>query len=217
MEIVTSPRRPRPSVWTRLLVGLCVAAPVTLLALLPVGLGLERFVLAGPGMEPSIARGSVLLERPVPVAALRVGDVITFRPPAGSGVDGLLTHRVLETRGSDVRTGLDASAARDPWVLPLDAPAPARVVASVPYLGHAYLVLGRPAVAGSLLALSAAAWLIVAAGARRRPGGGPDSRWSRQTTRKVGGGLYAPCHGEASSGRRGRGGHRVPARAHTGA
>ena len=190
MEIVTSPHPPRPSVWVRLLVALGVAAPVTLLALVPVGLGLERFVLAGPGMEPSIARGSVLLERPVPVAALRVGDVITYRPPTGSGVAGLVTHRVVATRDSHVRTGVD-TASPDPWVLPLDAPAPARVVASVPHLGGAYLVLGRPVVTRSLLVLSAAAWLVVAVVPRRRRDR-HHSRQDRRTTRKIGGGLYAP-------------------------
>ena len=69
---------------TRLLVGLPVVGPVSLLGLLPVGLGLDRYVLDTPTMEPAISRGSVLLERRVPVAALQVGDVITFRPPAAS-------------------------------------------------------------------------------------------------------------------------------------
>ena len=186
MEIVTSVHRPRPSFVARVLVCLCVAVPVSLLALLPVGLGLQRVVLAGSGMEPAIPRGSVLLERPVPVAALRVGDVITFRPSGGSG-GGLVTQRVVATRGRDVRT---ADAAPDPrrGVLPLDAPAPARVVASVPYVGHAYLVLGRPTVVLSLLAVSAGAGLVLVAGRRRRR----DARDPRPSAGKVGAGPYAP-------------------------
>ena len=71
MEIVTAPPPPRGSVRTRLLVGLAVVGPVSLLGLLPVGLGLDRYVLDTPTMEPAISRGSVLLERRVPVAALQ--------------------------------------------------------------------------------------------------------------------------------------------------
>lgn len=171
MEIVTSPRLAGPSGWTRLAVGLGVLGPVTLLALLPVGLGLERAVVHSDAMAPDIPRGSVVLERQVPVAALRVGDVVTYRPPAGSGVEGTVTHRVVSIAGREVRTRGDARASLDPWVLPIDAPAPDRVVATLPHLGHAYLVLGRPAVAATLLAGSLVVWALTAAAARaaRRP------------------------------------------------
>ena len=43
----------------------------------PTLLGLHRYVLTGVSMEPSIPRGSLIFDETVPVADLRVGDVIT--------------------------------------------------------------------------------------------------------------------------------------------
>ena len=78
MEIVTAPYRPARPAWRRWLLLVAVLVPLTLLALLPVGLGLERYVITGDSMAPAIDRGSVVLERDVPVSDLRVGDVVTF-------------------------------------------------------------------------------------------------------------------------------------------
>jgi signal peptidase I len=144
MEIVTAPYRPAPSSWIRLLVALAVFAPVTLLSLLPIGFGLERYVVAGDSMAPSIGRGSVVLERRVPVSSLRVGDVITFRPPASAGVEGLVTHRIVSLADDEVQTQGDADPVPDPWQLRLDQPSQARVVAALPYVGHFYLALMHP-------------------------------------------------------------------------
>ena len=47
-------------------------------------------------MTGTYDRGSLVLDEVVPVASLREGDVITYRPPAGSGPAGLVTHRIVK-------------------------------------------------------------------------------------------------------------------------
>jgi signal peptidase I len=44
-------------------------------------------------MSGTYDRGSLVLDEVVPVADLKVGDVITYHPPAG-GRMGLITHRI---------------------------------------------------------------------------------------------------------------------------
>src|SRR4051812_4778278 len=99
MEIITSPSRPVTTPWGRLLLLVVVIAPVSVLVLLPIGLGLQRYVVSGSSMagdrSDGIGRGSLVLERLVPVDQLRPGDVITFRAPPGSGVRGTVTHRIV--------------------------------------------------------------------------------------------------------------------------
>ena len=172
MEIVTAPYRPTTSTWTRLLVAGCVLAPVTLLAMLPVGLGLNRYVITGDAMSPSLDRGSVVLAREVPVADLRVGDVVTFDPPASSGVAGPVTSRIVSIEAGAIHTRRDASSELDPWALPLNVPSQDRVVAELPYVGYLYLVLlhaGQWAAVAVLL-LGALVIALVADRGRRRAG-----------------------------------------------
>jgi len=169
MEIVTAPYRPASSTWRRVLVLVAVLAPVTLLALLPMGLGLDRYVMTGDSMAPAIHRGSVVLERDVPVGDLRVGDVVTFHPPSDFDVAGPVTSRIVALEAGSARTQADASLHPDPWSLSLDEPTQRRVVTSLPYVGYLYLALAPPA-AGIGLALILVGALGVAAtlGPRRR-------------------------------------------------
>ena len=44
MEITTSPHRPASTPWGRLVALVVILAPVTALVLLPIGLGLQRWV-----------------------------------------------------------------------------------------------------------------------------------------------------------------------------
>lgn len=175
MEIVTAPYQPAPSLRSRLLVGLTVFAPVTVLALLPIGLGMERYVVRTDDMAPAISRGAVVLERPVPVGDLRVGDVITYVPPAASGVEGNVTHRIVSAHGSHLLTQGDANPQIDPWPVPTTGPTVSRVVWSVPKVGFLYLALVRPGVWGgvtlTLLAVLAfsLAWSSRRQGSRRGP------------------------------------------------
>jgi len=108
---------------------------------IPAALGMEHYVIVGGSMTGTIDRGSVVFEKPVPIGALRVGDIVTYTPPAGKGPGGLVTHRIVSIRrtpgGSRLfRTKGDANQSADPWRFTLDTPTQPRVVDHVPYLGY---------------------------------------------------------------------------------
>lgn len=140
LELTTRPRRGRRGGW--ILNAACVL--VTLLALLfllPAALGLSRYVVTGTSMSGTIERGSVVLEKTVPVADLRVGDIITYLPPAESGIDTVLTHRIVSIDGTTLRTQGDANRHVDPWVFQLTSTAQPRVVADIPWVGYLFIAL----------------------------------------------------------------------------
>ena len=64
--------------------------------IVPSAFGYSRYVITGGSMTGTYDKGSVVFEKPVPTADLRVGDVITYMPPADSGVSTLVTHRILK-------------------------------------------------------------------------------------------------------------------------
>ncbi|HXF02744.1 MAG TPA: signal peptidase I [Arthrobacter sp.] len=121
--------------------GIVAAAAI----LLPGLLGMERYVITGTSMSGTFERGSLAFEEPVPVDQLRVGDVITYMPPPDSGLTRLVTHRIIsideDTLGPVFRTKGDANSSQDPWEFRLEEPMQPRVVASVPYVGHAFIAL----------------------------------------------------------------------------
>jgi signal peptidase len=154
---------------------LCVLVTLGALAfIVPAALGLQRYVIAGSSMTGTIDLGSVAFEEVVPVDDLRVGDIITYVPPADSGVDNLVTHRIVSLDGDELRTKGDANADVDPWKFQLTAATQPRVVFSVPYVGYPLLwlqdrgtrmlVIGVPAGLVFLLALGE-----LLGGLRRRP------------------------------------------------
>jgi signal peptidase len=148
----------------------CIALAAVML--LPALLGYERYVITSGSMTGSYDRGSIVFAKPVPVADLRVGDVITYDPPAEAGPEGLITHRIasieLDPAGRPVfRTQGDANPGPDPWTFTLDQPTQARVDFHLPYVGFALaaladrtlrmLVIGFPAL---LIGLAAARRLV---------------------------------------------------------
>jgi signal peptidase I len=171
---------------SRLLVNLVLVA-VTLVAtayLVPSLLGYERYVITGGSMEGSaagaIAKGSIAFAENVDVADLAVGDVITYQPPADSGVTDLVTHRISAIReqadgGRVFRTKGDANADPDPWRFTLDQGTQARVTFAVPHVGYAVIALAdrdtRMLAIGVPAGLIALASLVEAVGAltSRRP------------------------------------------------
>jgi signal peptidase len=102
--------------------------------------GYHRYVITGGSMGDSIPKGSVIWAEEVPVAELRGGDVITYRPPPGAGPTGLVTHRIVSARevaGRRVyRTKGDGNAAVDPWTFELGGETQARVAFHLPYAGR---------------------------------------------------------------------------------
>ena len=115
----------------------------------------------------------MVLSRPVPVAAIRPGDVIVFTPP---GHDHAYTHRVVTVSGPAdqrvVTTKGDANRAPDAWKAQLKGSTVPRVFGHVPYVGHALTAVARRGVhtallgaLGVLVAFSGAR-LLLASGAR---------------------------------------------------
>jgi signal peptidase len=122
--------------------GLCHAPTM----LVPMAFGYHRYVITGGSMTGTYDRGSIVFDKPVPVSDLKVGDVITYSPPASTGVHGLITHRIISvkdhgTDGASYRTKGDANPAADPWRFQLDQPTQAKVAFAVPYLGYGIAAL----------------------------------------------------------------------------
>ena len=114
---------------------------------LPALMGWQRYVIVSGSMTGTYDRGSLVLDEVVPVKDLKVGDVITYRPPRGSGPEGLVTHRIAsiaDHRGVlEFRTKGDANATADPWTFNLGNRTQARVKLGIPYAGFAVAALGR--------------------------------------------------------------------------
>jgi signal peptidase len=179
-------RPPRPGVARRLAggVGTFAMVVVSLAAVafvLPSGLGFQRYVITGGSMTGTYDKGSVVFEREVPASDLAVGDVITYQPPAASGVTTLVTHRVIrvkhDAQGRQVlRTQGDANPDPDPWRFSLTSQEQPVVAFSVPYVGYALialadrdtrmLVIGLPA---GLVALLSLGQLVAALRSRPDP------------------------------------------------
>ncbi len=155
---------------SRLVVNLVLLAVTVGAAayLVPTVLGYERYVITGGSMAGTIEKGSLVFERPVPVGDLVEGDIITYLPPAESGVATLVTHRIkhIGTAPSGrplYRTQGDANPDPDPWRFSLTAATQPVAEFSVPYVGYAFialadretrmLVVGVPAVLVGLLSL----------------------------------------------------------------
>jgi signal peptidase len=152
---------------------------VTLLAVafvLPSLLGYERYVITGKSMTGTYDKGSVVFEHTVPAADLQVGDVITYLPPASSGVRNLVTHRIVSIGHDDLgrrvlRTKGDHNPDPDPWRFSLTSSQQPVVAYSVPYAGFAIIALAdrhtRMLVVGLPAALVALASLVQLAKALR--------------------------------------------------
>jgi signal peptidase len=168
----------------RLFAGLVLTVVLGLAALMliPAAFGFQRYVIVSGSMTGTYDRGSLVYDKVVPTSQLRVGDVITYTPPRGSGPEGKVTHRIhsigLDRNGNRVyHTKGDANSSPDPWQFTLDKPTQPRVVMQIPYVGWAFaalavkqvrmLVIGLPAL---LIALSllAGMWREAGEEARRR-------------------------------------------------
>jgi signal peptidase len=137
------PRRVAGAAVTVLLVTVTLACAAFLA---PSLFGYERYVITGGSMSGTIEKGSVVFEKKVPVAELREGDVITYVPPADSGVSTLVTHRIvkistLESGARQFRTQGDANPKPDPWKFQLVDEKQAVVQTSVPHVGWALIAL----------------------------------------------------------------------------
>jgi signal peptidase len=129
--------------------------------LVPAVLGMQRYVITGVSMTGTIPKGSVAYAKLVPVADLRVGDVITFIPP---GMASPVTHRIISIETAEdgelvFRTKGDFNRTADPWQMTLKDASQARYSFHVPYLGYVLAALTVKQVRMALIGLPA---LIIA-------------------------------------------------------
>ncbi len=151
----------------RALGGLLTFAALALGAavLVPALLGMQRYVITSGSMTGTYDRGSLVFDTVVPTSSLKVGDVITYMPPSGSGPAGLVTHRIASITagpgGNRVfRTKGDANTAADPWTFSLGARTQAKAAFHLPYVGFAFAALGDRRVRMLLIGVPA---LLIAA------------------------------------------------------
>ncbi|HEX6687086.1 MAG TPA: signal peptidase I [Solirubrobacterales bacterium] len=170
----------------------CIALAAILL--IPAALGYQRYVIVSGSMTGTYDRGSIVFDKEVPVADLKVGDPITYEPPPNASPEKLLTHRIVwigQNGGGEriYRTKGDANETVDPWTFSLDKPMQAKVAFSVPYIGYLLaalsipivrmLAIGVPAVLVAFLILSGI-WRDAGEEARRRQveANGTGTQWT---------------------------------------
>lgn len=157
---------------TRKLAGIAATVAVVALAglmLIPAFFGFQRYVIMTGSMTGTYNPGSIVYDKVVPVSDLKVGDAITYSPPAGASSAKVVTHRIFsighDSKGNRIfRTKGDANQSPDPWKFQLSGTTQARVAFSVPYAGrivmalssrHTRMILiGGPALVIALLALA---------------------------------------------------------------
>jgi signal peptidase I len=140
--------------------ALLAAVIVAMLVLLPSLFGWQRYAIVSGSMTGTYDRGTLVLDEVVPVADLKVGDVITYLPPSGAGPDHLITHRIAwigkdGSGGRIFRTKGDANQVADPWTFRLSQPTQARVRFGVPHVGRVLWALSRKDVRMVIIALPA--------------------------------------------------------------
>jgi signal peptidase len=153
-------------------VAVATAAVVALFLLPPVA-GLDRYLIEGGSMEPTIPRGSMAYERRVPVSKLRIGDVITFVRP---GATRPVTHRIIAIDRSGagnpvLRTKGDANRDADLQPVRLNSTQQARVRFHVPFVGLPVMVLKDPERRRMLLIGAGALMVLFTLGSLWREGG----------------------------------------------
>jgi signal peptidase len=156
------------------------AASAALLAVLVLAVATMAFIGLGPltgryrvltvlsgSMRPVAPTGSVVVDTPIPLARVRVGDVITYHIPVGDR--HVVTHRVIQIRqgGAEpvVVTKGDANSAADPWVATLHGATAWKMRTAIPGVGSFIRWLRSPQVhrVATLVVplLLAAVWISV--------------------------------------------------------
>jgi signal peptidase len=100
--------------------------------------GFRSFTVRSGSMTPAIETGDVVVTKAIPPPAARVGDVVTFVDPEGTG--RLFSHRVQSVRmvGDEVAfvTRGDANTSTEHWRVPADGSV-GRVAYRIPKVGYA--------------------------------------------------------------------------------
>lgn len=110
-----------------------IAAVLLSAAALFLASGGRMLVVETPSMGEAAPVGTLVLDMPVQVSSLRVGDIVSFRVSAAP--DTIYTHRIIAVDADGgIHTRGDVNGATDPWVLTQEniVGAPALLV---PHLG----------------------------------------------------------------------------------
>ena len=146
---------------TALVAGAVVACVVAYAALLVAGF--RPVAVYSGSMRPTLAVGSLAVDRVVDARTVRVGDVITFDDPVVRG--RLVTHRVVKVvptkHGLAYLTKGDANDARDPWAIKLTDRV-GKVAFDVPIAGYVLWYAHTREVRGALIVLASLLFLIAA-------------------------------------------------------
>jgi signal peptidase I len=166
-------------------IGALWAAGALVLCLLlaaaaPLAIGDNSYVVRSGSMMPAIETGDVIVTRPINPLGARVGQIVTFKDPDGSG--RLLSHRVraVHRAGDRVRfvTQGDANSAQEQWNVPVDGHI-GRVLYRIPKLGYALVwTQGPPGRIGLIVvpALLLTAFALARIWNPRRAEGGSDAQ-----------------------------------------
>lgn len=91
-----------------------IAIPLVLAVAVLSAFGIRLFVVGSPSMGAAAPVGTLVVDAPVRLGDVRVGDVVTYRPPPGGRP---ITHRVVSIRAAGLTTRGDVNGAADPWRL----------------------------------------------------------------------------------------------------
>jgi signal peptidase I len=119
-------------------IGLGLLFGVLLAAVAPQLGGYRSFTVRSGSMTPAIETGDVVVTKSISPLSARVGDVVTFVDPEGTGK--LFSHRVQSVRavGDEVAfvTRGDANTSTEHWRVPA-AGSIGRVAYRIPKIGYA--------------------------------------------------------------------------------
>jgi len=119
-------------------IGLGLLFGTLFAAVAPQLLGYRSFTVRSGSMTPAIETGDVVVTKPISPLAARVGDIVTFVDPEGTGK--LFSHRVQSVRpvGDEVAfvTRGDANTSTEHWRVPA-AGSIGRVAYRIPKIGYA--------------------------------------------------------------------------------
>ena len=137
-------------------------------------------VFRSGSMSPAIGTGSLALARPVAVADIRPGDIVSVEDTRGTRV----THRVVSTEvaGNTATLVLQGDANDDPDPTAYVVTSADRVVLSVPVAGYVVAWLEGPAGVFALGVVVGVLALVIVAPRRR---GGPGGRRRRTDVAKA--------------------------------
>jgi signal peptidase len=127
----------------------------------PLALGDHSYVVRSGSMTPAIETGDVVVAQSIDPLSTKVGQIVTFMDPDGSG--RLLSHRVraVHRNGSQVNfiTQGDANTGQEMWNVPVGGQI-GRVLYRIPKVGYALVWTQVP---GGRIALIVVPALLLAA------------------------------------------------------